>query len=323
MKKTLLGLISVVFLMGAGLLTWNLTKVVDETIQIGSSTQDVLNIERTFKEDAILTEGETLTFKYDVKKLDTANDYYLSVSLTGASVDAVTITSITPENLQLNNEMQEVEIVIGLLETATPGEFTVQFLFEAIEGVFEASAAQQSNEGTLMIYEFYPAGGNSGAFFKQKYIVLYNGTDEAIDLSDYSLQYAAASESSTFSGRRDLSGIIQPEGFFLIVVNSGSNGIDVPKTPDLILDTTLSPAGTAGKIVLSSKDSSHTISGIEDPNVIDWLAYGTAEPFEGEGAAPAPSTTTSIRRKTFIDTNDNLADFETITLTETSLNYLD
>ena len=134
MKKILLGLISVVFLMGAGLITWNLTRVVNETIQIGGSTQDVLNIERTFKEDAILTEGETLTFRYDVKKLDKSNDYYLSVSLTGASVDAVTITSITPENLQLTDEMQEVEIVIGLLETATPGEFTVQFLFEAIEG---------------------------------------------------------------------------------------------------------------------------------------------------------------------------------------------
>jgi hypothetical protein len=46
--------------------------------------------------------------------------------------------------------------------------------------------------GTLMIYEVYGGGGNSGAYYTHDYIVLYNGTSEAIDLSGYSVQYASA-----------------------------------------------------------------------------------------------------------------------------------
>ena len=83
-------------------------------------------------------------------------------------------------------------------------------------------------------------------------------------------------------------------------------------------------AGAAGKVALVNKTTALTGTGITDPNVIDYVGYGTtATPFEGTGSSLAPSATTSILRKSEDgtpsaigkgagwDTNDNKTDFTT------------
>ncbi|MFD0085175.1 lamin tail domain-containing protein, partial [Priestia megaterium] len=50
---------------------------------------------------------------------------------------------------------------------------------------------QEVKPGDVVISQIYVAGGNSGAIFKTKFVELYNTTDHDIDLTGWSVQYAA------------------------------------------------------------------------------------------------------------------------------------
>jgi uncharacterized protein YdeI (BOF family) len=175
--------------------------------------------------------------------------------------------------------------------------------------------------GSLMIYEVYGGGGNSGAYYKYDYIVLYNSTSSAIDLTGYSVQYA--SSTGTTWQVTALTGSIASGEFYVIQQAAGSSttAANLPVTANVI--GTIAMAGSNGKVALSS--STTALSGanpISDSTVIDFVGYGTANAFEGTGATAALSNNVSARRKTFVDNNDNATDFELITLDANSLNYL-
>lgn len=175
MKKLLAILFLMVFLMGAGLVTWTLTTVRDETIEIGGTVSDVLSI--TAHPDghdnvALVPPGTTegdnsyeKTFRYNIKKTDPVGDYYLQVEITGAAVGSVTITSITPSNLQLSNTDQKVEITISLIEgeNYNVGSLPIQFLFTAVEGLapetqIENGATDSEVENNLTVSLTYDFG---------------------------------------------------------------------------------------------------------------------------------------------------------------------
>ena len=70
-------------------------------------------------------------------------------------------------------------------------------------------------------------------------------------------------------------------------------------------------AAAAGKVALVSNQTNLTGS---DPQsneaVVDFLGIGTANAYEGAGAAPAPTNNThSIKRTSFVDTDNNNLDF--------------
>ncbi|MBI9008566.1 MAG: InlB B-repeat-containing protein [Tenericutes bacterium] len=162
----------------------------------------------------------------------------------------------------------------------------------------------------LMIYEVYGGGGNSGSYYKNDYIVLYNSSGSAIDLTGYSVQYA--SSSGTSWSVTTLSGSIGAGEYYLIQENAGSGGTADLPTPDAI--GSISMAGTGGKVALVS--STTPLSGSDpsgDASVIDFVGYGSANAYEGTGSTPAPSNTKSVQRTSFIDTNDNSADFAAVT----------
>lgn len=184
----------------------------------------------------------------------------------------------------------------------------------------------------LFIYEVFGGGGNTGAPFSNDYVVLYNGSDEDIDLAaaNLTLGYASATgsfgaqtENLTYDKAAALSGTIESETFFLISLGAGNNK-DLPLP---VVDFAaglfggMSVSGTNGKMALYVGDfDTKVITGSDDEAVIDFVGFGTATDFEGAGAAPAPSNTTSIRRKALVDTNDNAADFEVIS--PITLDYL-
>lgn len=159
---------------------------------------------------------------------------------------------------------------------------------------------------SLIIYEVYGGGGNSGATYKNDFIVLFNGTSSTIDLNGYSIQYTSATGTS-WSNITQLSGSIASGAFYVIQEAAGSGGtLDLPQ-----VDTTgaINLSGTKGKVALVN--SSIALSGANpssDPSVIDFVGFGTANGFE-TAASIAPSNTSSIRRNDFIDTNDNSTDF--------------
>ena len=182
----------------------------------------------------------------------------------------------------------------------------------------------------LIIYEVYGGGGNADAPYTNDYVVLYNGSDFDIDLSEYSLHYASAAgqfggqtESTTYDKNALLEGIIKVGEYFVIKLGAGSTVTD-KELP--IVDFAagqfggMNLAAANGKVALvRSTDIVGGITGKDDPRVVDFVGFGTANAYEGSAAAPAPSNTKSIRRTSLVDTNDNAADFAVV---DASLAYL-
>jgi gliding motility-associated-like protein len=146
----------------------------------------------------------------------------------------------------------------------------------------------------VLISEVYGGGGNSGATYKNDFIELYNPTLTAVDLTGWSVQYASATGTGSWSATV-LSGSIAPKGFYLVQEAAGAGGtLDLP-TPDKI--GTLNLSGTTGKVLLSNSVTPQTGANPVNANIIDKVGFGTANGYEGTAPAPATTNTSSIERK--------------------------
>jgi len=162
--------------------------------------------------------------------------------------------------------------------------------------------------GTVVISQVYGGGGNSGAAYKNDFIELYNPGTTAVDLSTYAVQYASSS-GSTWQ-ETALGGTIQPGHHYLIQEAQGSGGTQNLPTPEAI--GSIGMSATAGKVALTKTLTSLTVDNpTGNSNVVDFIGYGSADAYEGAGAAPAPSNTTADLRANAgaTDTNNNAADF--------------
>ncbi|MGM9600910.1 MAG: CehA/McbA family metallohydrolase [Faecousia sp.] len=159
----------------------------------------------------------------------------------------------------------------------------------------------------VVINQAYGGGGNSGAVYTYDFVELYNPTDEEVDLTGWSIQYA--SKAGTFGNNTAvLNGKIAAKGYFLIQLGKGSNEIKELPTPDCTPDKAIAMSGTEFKIALVS--NSEAISGKDDADVVDFLGVGAADTYEGSAAAPKLSNSTAALRNTDgVDTDDNAADF--------------
>ena len=145
----------------------------------------------------------------------------------------------------------------------------------------------------IVISEVYGGGGNSGSTWKNDFIELYNPTNGPVDLGGWSVQYSSATQSTWQV--TPLQGTIQPKGYYLIKEAQGTGGTQDLPSPDV--SGTISMSGTNGEVALVRKTSA--ISGKNDPDVVDFIGYGSGSQFEFEGsaAAPALTNTTSAERK--------------------------
>lgn len=168
--------------------------------------------------------------------------------------------------------------------------------------VYSQNQTPQINTG-LMIYEVYGGGGNSGAIYKNDYVVLYNGTSLDIDLSNYSLQYASAT--GEFTNQDVLSGTIAAGKYFVAKLGGGGSiGVDISRVD---YTGTLNLSATNGKIALVI--GSTQISTTNLYNVVDLVGFGSANLFEGTSATAVLSNSTSAKRNSVVDSNNNSTDF--------------
>ena len=166
----------------------------------------------------------------------------------------------------------------------------------------------------LVISQLYGGGGNTGATFTNDYVEIYNPTGISFNLAGWSLQYASAAGTS-WTNKQPLGGTIAPGEYFLVALASGgANGAPLPVLPNISGDINMS--ATTGKIALVS--NSISLSGScpngSDPDIVDFVGYGTsASCFEGGARATAPSNTNALFRKLngSQDTNQNGDDFQT------------
>lgn len=182
-----------------------------------------------------------------------------------------------------------------------------------------AAYAQPTEEKTaaswsgVVINEAYLSGGSKGAAYKNKFIELYNTTDNDVTLDGTSLQYRPASGTGASNAAADLTGVIKAKGHYLI--KAGSNGSDGAELPQAdATATNLNASGTKGTLFLAattSKLSPAVGDTTANADIIDALGYGDTNTFE-KAAATAPTNNTAVKslnRTNGVDTNDNSADF--------------
>lgn len=147
----------------------------------------------------------------------------------------------------------------------------------------------------VVISEVYGGGGNTGAFYKNDFIELYNPTASSIDLAGWSVQYASAT-GTTWSAT-NLSGSIPAYGFYLIQEAAGANTSATPlPTPDAT--GTIAMSGTTFKVALVNTVTLLTGVNPTDASIIDKVGVGpTATSFEGSAATAVISNTTCAERK--------------------------
>jgi predicted extracellular nuclease len=186
-------------------------------------------------------------------------------------------------------------------------------------GVPQAGAAG----GNIVISQVYGGGGNAGASHTHDFVELYNPGDAAVLLTGRSIQYASATGAGQFGSSTaqitELDGTIQPHGYFLVqeATNNAAVGAPLPAA-DQVDATPIFMAGTAGKVVLATGTTPLGCNGGSTPcnaaalaRITDLVGYGNADFFEGSGAAPTLSSTTSAQRGNggCNDTDNNAADF--------------
>ncbi|PIF09342.1 ExeM/NucH family extracellular endonuclease [Janthinobacterium sp. 13] len=165
----------------------------------------------------------------------------------------------------------------------------------------------------IVISQVYGGGGNTGAVYRNDFIELFNRGASPVNLSNWSVQYGAAANTSwsvTALPAIDL----QPGQYLLVQQAKGTGGTQDLPTPDAT--GTLAMSGTTGKVLLSNSKTAQVGASPTGAAVIDLVGFGTANGFEG-AVAPAPSNTLAILRANggCGDTDDNSVDFATGSVT--------
>src|SRR4051812_36980156 len=112
--------------------------------------------------------------------------------------------------------------------------------------------------------------------FKNDYIELYNRTASTINLTGWSVQYAAAAGTSW--APTPLSGSIAPGKYYLVREAAGNScsgspcGVDLP-TPDATGGIAMS--GAAGKVALVNNSTALSGACPTGANISDFVGYGT------------------------------------------------
>ena len=158
----------------------------------------------------------------------------------------------------------------------------------------------------IVISEVY-GGGNSGSTFTNDFIELVNHGPATVDVTGWSVQYAAAA--GTTWQVTALSGMIAPGQRYLVQERAGAGGTTPLPTPDATGN--ISMAGGSGKVALVPNATALTCEAAcaGTPGVTDFIGYGDANNFEGAGAAPELSNSTSASRDG-ADTDQNASDFD-------------
>ncbi len=168
------------------------------------------------------------------------------------------------------------------------------------------------SNSVIVISQLYGGGGNSGATYQNDYVELYNRGTTTVDIGGWSLQYASATGSGWDFSKQPLGGTIAPGEYLLIsLASGGANGAPLP--PANIYGQ-INMSGTSGKVALVNNfDGLVGNCPTSDPDVMDFVGYGSADCREGASTAPSPSNTTSIFRlgDGAVDTDNNGSDFVT------------
>lgn len=166
----------------------------------------------------------------------------------------------------------------------------------------------------VVINEVYGGGGNSGATYTHDFIELYNAGSSAVNLGGLYLWYGSGTGvmgGSDGALVQELPAFtLAPGAVYLIQQAPGAGGTTPLPSPNFVPTTPFNMAAANFKVALTNSNVAPTAANAS--NVVDFVGVGTANLFEGTGAAPAASNATSVTRTNGVDTNNNAADFTAI-----------
>ncbi|MET3134898.1 putative extracellular nuclease [Oxalobacteraceae bacterium GrIS 1.11] len=161
----------------------------------------------------------------------------------------------------------------------------------------------------VVISQVYGGGGNSGALYKNDFIEIFNRGARAVDLGNWSVQYASAAGAS-WSVTPLPNVTLEPGQYLLVQEAKGAGGSAELPTPDA--SGALALSSSSGKVLLSNGKSA--LSGVNPSGaaVQDLLGFGAASGFE-TAVGPTPSNTLALLRANngCQDGDNNSSDFAT------------
>ncbi|MBI3381036.1 MAG: ExeM/NucH family extracellular endonuclease [Aquabacterium sp.] len=211
-----------------------------------------------------------------------------------------------------------------LISAPFPAAPARRFKPVCLAAVLALSSMAFASSNGLVISQVYGGGGaTSGSLtYKSDYVELFNAGSAAVSLSGLSLQYASGTGTGNFSANTVVplpNVAVQPGQYFLVsLATSATVGGALPVTVDFVGSTGLNISATAGKLALvngtsglACNGSSTVCTSAQLAQIVDLVGYGSANFYEGSGAAPAPSTTTAVLRANTgcSDTDVNASDF--------------
>ena len=214
----------------------------------------------------------------------------------GADLAAATNTTYSKANVQTNDAGFYTVIITNSAGTVT-----------SPPALLVVSTGSATN---VVISQIYGGGGNAvTSSYTNDYVELFNAGGSAVNVTGWTVQYASASGTS-WSTAVTLSGTIPPGGYYLVKLAGGGSASPALPTPDASGGINIS--GSSGKVALVN--SSTLLSGsnpVGASSIVDFVGYGTANAFEGGGAAPGGGNTTAVLRNGngTVDTGNNNADF--------------
>lgn len=175
----------------------------------------------------------------------------------------------------------------------------------------------------LVISQVYGGGGNAGAPFTHDYIEIFNRGSSPASTDGWSLQYASATGTGNFGANStqitELPTIGVAPGQYVLVQEASQAAVGAPlPMPDVVDATPIAMAAGSGKVALVNEAAGLPCNGGSTPcspadlaKIVDLVGYGTANFFEGAGAAPTLTNTTAAFRAGAgcVDTDNNASDF--------------
>lgn len=226
-----------------------------------------------------------------------------SVSVTG--LNFANVTNVTFNGLSSTSFMVHslTNLTATVPASATTGPIGVATLVGSVESASDFTII----ETPIAISQIYGGGGEAGSIYNRDYVELYNRSSVSVPLAGWSLQSTSAT--GTVWATTLLSGSIEPGAYYLVELAGGRTGAALP-TADITGTANLDKV--SGKVALRSTPDAFTISWpTYGDGLQDLVGYGTANAYEGSGAALSPSVTRAIFRlgAGATDSDNNSADF--------------
>lgn len=225
-------------------------------------------------------------------------DYSTNISITasGATLNGSPVSIAPSSGLSTFGTLSFSTDGTGVTLNATSGSLT-----GVSSNSFNVILVPSVSE--ILINQFNPA--YSGA--SNEYIELVNKTNKTFDLSQLKIMYSSAS-GSTPGSLGTLSGTLDPYGFWLI---SPDATVNIGQSSGIARDGSFNAgmAGASGQFALETLSNS----------IIDGVAYGTiTSNILGKGDPTAsPSSNSGFKRTSDgVNSNDNLADFSSVSTTD-------